>query len=70
MARTPRQRRWADASTTDRLEYLGLLLAVVLVGTDILLGGLFPIWIVIPAALYVFIIGCAHAVAIVGPFFR
>jgi hypothetical protein len=70
MARTPRQRRWADASTADRLEYLGLFLAVVLVGTDILLGGLFPLWVVLPAALYVFIVGFAHAIAIVGLSFR
>jgi multisubunit Na+/H+ antiporter MnhG subunit len=70
MVRTPRQRRWADASIADRLEYLGLLLAVVLVATDILFGGLFPIWVVVLAALYVFIVGFAHAIAIAGASFR
>lgn len=70
MARTPHQRRWADASTADQLEYIGLLVALVIVFADIVFGGLFLFWVVFPAALYVFIVGCFRAATTAGTYFR
>jgi hypothetical protein len=61
MARTRRQRRWTDASRGEQLRFIALLVAVVIVVTDIILGGIFPLWVVFLAGFYVFAVGCLVA---------
>jgi fatty acid desaturase len=58
MARTRRQRRWTDTSRSDQLQFIALMVAMVIVVTDIIFGGILPLWMVFLAGLYVFTVGC------------
>lgn len=75
MARTRRQRRWADASTGSQLRFIALELAFTLLFVDIVLDGTLPVWVALTAALayassgfYIFLEGCLKALSVAWDF--
>lgn len=60
MARTQWQRQWAVASTAHQLRTVTWIVLFAFVALDFALGGVFPIWMVLTASLFVFLGGCSR----------
>ena len=58
MARTQWQRWRAVASTAHQLRIVTWIVLFAFVGLDFALGGVFPIWMVLTASLFVYLEGC------------
>ncbi|EMA48855.1 hypothetical protein C451_19883 [Halococcus thailandensis JCM 13552] len=58
MARTQWQRRRAVASTVHQLRTIVWIVLFTFVGLDFILGGVFPVWMVLNASLFTILEGC------------
>jgi hypothetical protein len=58
MTRTQWQRQWAVASTAHQLRTIVWIVLFAFVGLDFVLGGVFPVWMVLTASLIILLEGC------------
>ncbi len=63
MARMQWQRRREVASTAHQLRTVTWIVLFAFVGLDFVLGGIFPVWMVLTASLIVFLGGCSRVVS-------
>ena len=63
MTRTQWQRRRAVASTAHQLRTIVWIVLFAFVGLDFVLGGVFPVWMVLTVSLIVFLGGCSRVVS-------
>jgi hypothetical protein len=60
MTQTQWQRRRVVASTAHQARTVTWIVLFAFVGLDFVLGGVFPVWMVLTASLFVFLGGCSR----------